>query len=109
MTPSTRPTRQGTWAMASIMSPRPGATPAAYPGGLPEPSAPCTIGDGCVVTEYSPDGKWWWDGERWLPVDRPNQYHGANRGPLGRRAFVGLAVIGVLLLALIAAVAVRSC
>lgn len=23
---------------------------------------------GHVPPQYSPDGKWWWDGERWLPV-----------------------------------------
>lgn len=39
----------------------------------------------------------------------PDRYHGANRGPLGKRAFVGLAAVALLLVALVLSVAVRSC
>ena len=39
----------------------------------------------------------------------PDPYHGANRRALGKRAFVGLALLALLLVALIVSVAVRSC
>jgi hypothetical protein len=38
----------------------------------------------------------------------PDPYHGANRRSLGRRAFVGLALVVLLLVALVVAIAVRA-
>lgn len=51
--------------------------------------------------QYSPDGRWWWDGSQWVPVPRP----GARRSRVIALLFVGLAavvavvVVGLFLLA----------
>src|SRR5258708_28916314 len=63
--------------------------------------------------QYSPDGKWWWDGTKWVPVEQGRQ-PAVSPGPPRRRVSAGrkvlLAVVGgsVLLLMGICTVAVAS-
>ena len=49
--------------------------------------------------QYSPDGRWWWNGQEWVPT--PAQ---AKGGP--RVAVIVLGVVGALFLLLVAAVLV---
>lgn len=59
--------------------------------------------------QYSPDGRWWWDGQRWLPAERgPGAPRPGGTGTevrlllLGSDAIVALVVIGVAALVLAA-------
>ena len=48
--------------------------------------------------QYSPDGRWWWNGQEWVPATP------AKGGP--RVAVIVLGVVGALFLLLVAAVLV---
>ena len=60
--------------------------------------------------QYSPDGRWWWDGQQWRPVQQPAQAPGSGPGR-GRRHGTGFWLIvsasiagGFLLIVILAAV-----
>jgi hypothetical protein len=47
--------------------------------------------------QYSPDGRWWWDGARWVPTQQPAARR-SGRTVVLVLALVAAAVVGVVLL-----------
>lgn len=54
-----------------------------------------------TATQLSPDGRWRWDGTRWLPVE-PQPSGTASRPRLSRTAVVALALVGSLVVGAVA-------
>lgn len=50
----------------------------------PGPGPQASPGPPAVPQQYSPDGRWWWDGGRWLPVPPSQQQH-QQPPPSGRQ------------------------
>ena len=48
--------------------------------------------------QYSEDGRWWWDGREWRPVDTPKRRSSTKTPLLIAVAVAGAVVIGVVLL-----------
>jgi hypothetical protein len=69
------------------------------------------VGDDQIPPQFSPDGRYWWDGEQWLPVDQlpkpltdipqeeyeaPRRARGGGRSPLLPILAVGVVVVVVI-------------
>jgi hypothetical protein len=55
--------------------------------------------------QYSPDGRWWWDGHQWRPVQQPTAPPGGSQRRRGKGWIIAGSVGGVVLLLLLIAIA----
>jgi hypothetical protein len=64
--------------------------------------------------QYSPDGKWWWDGQKWVAVEQPQPQPAPTPGPpqlkvtTGRKVLLGIVAGSLLLLMAVCTIAVAS-
>src|SRR5206468_356735 len=66
--------RQSVTAPPSVHAPGQEASDSAYaapPRPTDSPSSSATPAMGQAAPQYSPDMRWWWDGQRWMPVVPP--------------------------------------
>ncbi|MEA2500143.1 MAG: hypothetical protein QOD01_254 [Actinomycetota bacterium] len=56
---------------------------AAPPQSTESPSSSAIPPMGQAAPQYSPDMRWWWDGQRWMPVAAPRPAGGKDRTTAG--------------------------
>ena len=61
----------------------------------PAPQTPAAGQAGGAGPQYSPDGRWYWDGRQWLPVVAPGPAWGRPYAPAEGRAAAAVALVGV--------------
>jgi hypothetical protein len=61
----------------------------------PLPSAAPTPQPGAPATQYSPDGRWYWDGLQWRPVAAPGPAWARPYAPPDARAAAAMTLVGL--------------